>query len=231
MAWLLAVLLFVPHSDFAPPQQSLDQSPTLCGRDHAVKLYYGKPSDGTTMPHTKPRRHIRRAARQAQAILDASGDDTLHFTCNRRDKPRVKFVTLPPIGEDNRFTFLEAYDFITRAFGERPDRLQVVMFDRGIGGNGYRSCGQGFIGKPFSVVACWRGWSLLHEIGHNLGAVQNDAPHSDGSWHCAEGRDVMCYAQEPRNCETLVLDCLGGDYYVHDGAWTDIADSPFLHPR
>jgi hypothetical protein len=33
-----------------------------------------------------------------------------------------------------------------------------------------------------------------HELGHNLGAVQNSAPHSTQAGHCFENYDVMCYA-------------------------------------
>ncbi|HEX2084830.1 MAG TPA: hypothetical protein VHF89_04040 [Solirubrobacteraceae bacterium] len=34
---------------------------------------------------------------------------------------------------------------------------------------------------------------MLHEITHNLGAVQNAAPHSTGKGHCNDRYDVMCY--------------------------------------
>ena len=41
--------------------------------------------------------------------------------------------------------------------------------------------------------------TLMHEMGHNHGAVQDGMPYSTGSWnvdrgaHCYEGLDVMCY--------------------------------------
>ena len=36
--------------------------------------------------------------------------------------------------------------------------------------------------------------TLMHEMGHNLGAVQYNGPHSTGTGlHCWEGFDVMCY--------------------------------------
>lgn len=34
---------------------------------------------------------------------------------------------------------------------------------------------------------------LMHENGHNLGAVANVAPASSGAGHCNDGLDVMCY--------------------------------------
>ncbi|MBW3583197.1 MAG: PKD domain-containing protein [Euryarchaeota archaeon] len=40
---------------------------------------------------------------------------------------------------------------------------------------------------------CWSGRTPMHENGHNQGAVQRTAPDSDGSGHCIEGKDIMCY--------------------------------------
>jgi hypothetical protein len=36
--------------------------------------------------------------------------------------------------------------------------------------------------------------TFLHEVSHNLGAVQYSAPNSTGAGHCNEMYDVMCYA-------------------------------------
>ncbi|HUR25509.1 MAG TPA: PKD domain-containing protein [Candidatus Thermoplasmatota archaeon] len=35
--------------------------------------------------------------------------------------------------------------------------------------------------------------TFLHELGHGLGAVSRNAPHSLPGSHCADGHDVMCY--------------------------------------
>lgn len=37
---------------------------------------------------------------------------------------------------------------------------------------------------------------LLHEITHNMGAVQLGAPNSSGDYHCNDGQDIMCYADK-----------------------------------
>ena len=39
----------------------------------------------------------------------------------------------------------------------------------------------------------WQPTVMLHEITHNLGGVQQSAPHSTPPRHCWDGRDVMCY--------------------------------------
>lgn len=34
---------------------------------------------------------------------------------------------------------------------------------------------------------------FMHENGHNMGAVNNDAPYASGAGHCREEWDVLCY--------------------------------------
>jgi hypothetical protein len=82
--------------------------------------------------------------------------------------------------------------------------------------------------------------TMLHEITHNLGAVQGSAPNSTGevggvaAGHCVDEQDIMCYADGgPNNVMRLVCpalsgsvpetyDCGGDDYFnatPADGSW------------
>lgn len=72
-------------------------------------------------------------------------------------------------------------------------------------------------------AGCWSGSTAAHELGHNLGAVNNSAPNSSRGAHCTDEWDVMCYSDTPyyptmrnvcteRNHDER-LDCNHDDYY------------------
>jgi hypothetical protein len=73
----------------------------------------------------------------------------------------------------------------------------------------------------------WQPTVMLHELTHNLGGVQQSAPHRTTGWHCIDGEDVMCYpdgSPEAINYDDTVCafdggaipqtyDCGRDDYY------------------
>jgi hypothetical protein len=85
-----------------------------------------------------------------------------------------------------------------------------------------------------------RGRTLLHELGHNLGALQAIAPSSFDDAHCDDsGEDVMCYtanaeARLGTNADTgaPVFDYGSNDYWDPDGGralpWWTVNLSSFL---
>lgn len=71
-------------------------------------------------------------------------------------------------------------------------------------------------------LGCWTGAVTAHEIFHMLGAVQKSAPHYDGTGHCTDDYDLMCYQSAngkpvsvrcPDPVMQQRLDCGGDDYY------------------
>ena len=68
-------------------------------------------------------------------------------------------------------------------------------------------------------TAKWGWWpeGFLHEMTHNLGAVQWGAPHSTQPLgqnnpqfgHCWQGADVMCYVEGPGASHAMQTDCAG----------------------
>jgi hypothetical protein len=91
---------------------------------------------------------------------------------------------------------------------------------------------------------CWTAGVLAHELGHTLGAVNNNAPNGSGFAHCVDEWDVMCYKD---NAATVIvtkcadrahdnrLDCNHDDYYNTNpspgsylATFWNVADSQFL---
>jgi hypothetical protein len=69
---------------------------------------------------------------------------------------------------------------------------------------------------------CWSAGVAAHELGHTLGAVNNNAPNASGAAHCVDEWDVMCYKDGPNvviqtRCPDRAhdqrLDCNHDDYY------------------
>jgi hypothetical protein len=99
------------------------------------------------------------------------------------------------------------------ATGERPGAANV--HNRG----GMRSVLFSRDGAPAPGNAKWGWWpeGFLHEMTHNLGAVQWGAPHSTEPagqqspqyGHCWQGADVMCYVEDAGASHPMVQDCAG----------------------
>jgi hypothetical protein len=97
--------------------------------------------------------------------------------------------------------YLVFVDYIL--FGETCGRASFYSDDR----PGQNNQANG--GTPgFAVLwqNCWLPTSVMHEVGHVLGAVQKSAPHSDGNAHCSDSDDLMCHTGDG-------FDPDGDDYY------------------
>lgn len=113
--------------------------------------------------------------------------------------PRVKYwvwVDVPPSG----------------GFGNLWGDDRAVPFNRNNSGPSY--------GVTFGSSAS----VMMHENGHNLGAVQLSAPHTSGAWHCNDGLDIMCYPDGGPSshlyssgvCSVVRFDCNHDDYLHPD---------------
>jgi len=182
---------------------------------------------------------FRTWAAGVDAIYDASAQET-------GGSRHIRYVTTPdcrvdvqevevPAGSMNTFRSMIAA-LKGLGFG-RTDRKYMVFGDArvycGIGtftgdertGAGNRSNRGPSYGRSDS--GCWTPAVAAHELGHNLGAVNNSAPNSSGGGHCVDEHDVMCYrdtrAASTRAASTRVacsdrareqrLDCNHDDYY------------------
>jgi hypothetical protein len=91
---------------------------------------------------------------------------------------------------------------------------------------------------------CWNAGVAAHELGHTLGAVNNNAPNGSGYAHCVDEWDVMCYKDNastviqtrcPDRAHDQRLDCNHDDYYhtapatgSYLATYYNVADSLFL---
>ncbi|MEV7379020.1 RICIN domain-containing protein [Streptomyces lydicus] len=70
---------------------------------------------------------------------------------------------------------------------------------------------------------CWSASTAAHELGHNLGAVNNSAPNTSRGAHCTDEWDIMCYSDTPYYPQMRTvcperghderLDCNHDDYF------------------
>jgi hypothetical protein len=184
------------------------------------------------------------------------------FWCERNVQVTLRSYRLLPIGADNAFTFNDLIgslaDRVANGLGgadlDDPRRIYSVFVDNiaccyGPAGQGTYSHddradpavnwnNQTFSPK-FSLIRLGYSAQTLagiwqHEVGHNLGAVQDSSPHTSGAGHCYEAYDVMCYddggpwfqggggivalcpSAMPDGQE--IFDCNGDDYYATDPA-------------
>ncbi|MER7770916.1 hypothetical protein [Kitasatospora sp. NPDC096140] len=93
-------------------------------------------------------------------------------------------------------------------------------------------------------AGCWSAHAAAHELGHNLGAVNNSAPDSSKHSHCVNQWDLMCYkdtsaTQLKSVCPDYTnydrLDCTHDNYYSTNpkpggylSSHWNVADNQFL---
>lgn len=190
------------------------------------------------------------------AIFEASAKET-------GGSRHVRFVTTPDCRVDVREVEVPAAAIGTfnatitalKALGyNRTDRKYLMFADStvycGIGtfaGDTRRGLVNRSNGGPGYARAdsrCWTAGVAAHELGHNLGAVNNNSPNSSKAGHCLDEFDVMCYSDSggllTRNvcgerAHDQRFDCNHDDYFhtnPRPGSYLatnwNMADSEFL---
>lgn len=233
-------------------------SMTTCGRaeratfahcapersSHQIQVMHVWPEDHEAGSRDAAREAIEAAVAQADDYLSASGPGhRIRWACDDGQLD-IAFLRAPPVGDDGIFAYAEAVATAREAGHGRRDRLYAIFYPDGAGYEGVgESSGPGDAsqGPQFAFIVEWSGYWTLHEVGHTLGAVPSKAPHQFASGHCSELNDVMCRRPEhldqpdyepELNCPSKPIwqfDCNHDDYYMHDGDWWDVADSPYLY--
>lgn len=173
---------------------------------------------------------IRQAMADADAILLQSArregrSAAFRFATNQQCQPKIaNVVTSRPQG-----SFDDAVHAVQDAgYRGRSDRTWLIFSDNT---NGCGIATQAADSSPDPARnrnnltehyvnvsrSCLNGYVVAHELGHVLGAVQLDAPHSTGDGHCSDGYDVLCNGSSGSSqaCERPALfDCNRDDYFA-----------------
>ena len=142
----------------------------------------------------------------------------------------VRHEVLSATGDDNLSNTMS--ELKARGY-TRADRRYMVFMDANVLcgiGQIYRDSQPGqtnanngsYTAFGRSDAGCW-GYAEGHELMHNLGGVQVDAPHATPGWHCWDENDQMCYDDDgaggismqsicPTHDERL-FDCNKDDYF------------------
>ncbi|MEV7614293.1 RICIN domain-containing protein [Streptomyces sp. NPDC089799] len=178
---------------------------------------------------------FRKWAADADLIYSTSAQQTggvrhIRYVTAADCTPTVLNIELP----DSALSEFSATNRALAAKGlDRRDRKYMLFADAqvycGIGTfNGDERPGQDNLsnfGPSYgrTDTGCWGGHTAAHELGHNLGAVNNSAPNTSKGAHCTDEWDVMCYSDTPyypkmRNVCTdqaneNILDCNHDDYF------------------
>lgn len=214
-----------------------------------VTLVYARPSDRTSR-YTTVRPLLQQEAYKMSAFLDAesqavSSDNgkRLRFRCDDDGTPTVLNATLPALGASTGSSFSQVVDGLKGLGYEHFSdsgalERYVVFYDAPSSGG---AAGTGHLyedsspsadnlnnkGGMYAVEYRWTygggvpHWDvMLHEAGHNMGALSDNAPHSSGAGHCNDGLDIMCYDDGGStsnygsgSCSTEQFDCHRDDYY------------------
>ena len=182
-----------------------------------VQLFYGQvvgqPDQSPSMID-----RIRGAADAVNQAFRQAGNQNVRWACTSSGQT-VIHILVPS-------NTLGAAAATLRSLGYTfPDRIYTVL-ETGPSPN--RLAGQAMMphdDRPTNNIAGTGPWysivwgvdasTLMHEEGHNMGAVQNSAPHASGAGHCYQRNDVMCLYD-------------GGPYFQHGGRMTACNDGQTL---
>ena len=211
----------------------------------------------------------RFAEYQASLLAWTSGIDDIYSASAQETGGvrHVRFVTEPAgAGCRPSLVSVRVEDAALGSFGATITALQAAGYDRSdrkyvlwVDANVYCGIG-GFAGDDRKTAGnwsnfgpsygrsdsgCWTSGVAAHELGHNLGAVNDSAPNTSHGGHCVDEYDVMCYSDAPNypamrfDCPDpsadLRLDCRHDDYYSTNpppGSYLsshfNVADNDFL---
>lgn len=210
----------------------------VCATDHYQHVLYGH-LDGQTNRLAAVRGTLVSSIKRMNAVLNeeaiSSGNRTADYKvlCDAGGAIRIDSFSSPGS------SFSTVVDAARAAGFSASNADYSIFFD----GTQSGVCGTGSVsrddrltegnwnnyGGDYAVAyaGCWENETMMHENGHNQGAVQASAPNSTGSGaHCYDEIDVMCYSPDggdrnqggtiERCTGRLRFDCGNDDYFDAD---------------
>jgi hypothetical protein len=214
---------------------STERAP-LCAADHFQHFVYARLS-GQPDRLAEVAGQLRSIVRRADAILDrdsrASGGPSADYRvlCDPAGEILVEEIVV------NSVSFSAIADAVEAEFDYAGADATVFADARqsGVCGVGsfsadsrlasYNRANQGG-GVAIVYQPCWSTTTMMHENGHNLGAVQYGSPHSTGSGaHCWDEADIMCYSPDGGDLHQSGTVTLCSDAEHFDRGFDDCFDS------
>lgn len=226
----------LPEIELGPLGPGGPERPPHCATSAYQHVLYGYPAviskNRLDQLAGEFRAHIRRmnALLNEAAIESGGAGADYRFLCDGNGEIRIDTFT-----NDTIVPYFTNIVTAARAAGFRdPDVDYTIFYD----GNFPGICGFGSFADDARLTAdnrnntggygvtyesCWFSRTPMHENGHTQGAVQGGAPKHDGTNHCTDHQDVMCYPSSSRPCPgDFRFDC-GYDTYFdaapEEGEW------------
>jgi hypothetical protein len=223
----------------APVDALSTRRPACSTADHRVVVLYAR-APGAADSYAASVPAIRSIVDESNARLNdaaaASGGPTSDYRvlCDEANRVTVGQLVLTDPTPGTEVTYSDAVSAASAAGYSNPTTHYAIFYD-GPGG-----CGVGSFWSNSSAAAsnpnntetgyaivyksCWGADTFMHEIGHNMGAVQDGSPHSSLAAHCWDENDIMCYDDGGRgiplaglftlcNAAAAVFDCGFDDYF------------------
>ncbi len=206
------------------------------------RLVYTRPlgaadNSGTIVPAFRTEVYKASAFMQQQATVDAPGvTRKLRVLCSG-GVPVVDVVQLAVGGASDDYASIVTALGAAGLTSAAPAQARYLVYHDGIIGPGTwgyggqaatptqstqdpfgAANGVGGVAATYAESIGAPDWlTILHETMHTMGAVQDGAPDSNGTAHCFDDHDVMCYddGSGPTTvvCAYLELDCSGDTYF------------------
>jgi hypothetical protein len=226
--------LAVGNGDFGTQALAVCEGDGTSGRRVEVLYIHGSTSRYQQFLET-----FRTVAEGVDVIYNESARETggerhVRFvteTVNGQCRPVVRDVQIPDAAL-NANDWAPLLNAVRAAGWTRTDRKYLEFVDAnvfcGIGGfagdTRKSDANRSNTGPEYARAdnGCWTAGVAAHELGHTLGAVNNNAPNGSGFAHCTDEWDVMCYKDDASTVIRTVcadrahdqrLDCNHDDYY------------------